>query len=87
MFISFRLDHRGLADLLKHEAMGRAVDTAAQAVAQGARSRLPDATVTVASQVTDRHRATVMVQDRRADGRAELIGAARAAGLQVHEHR
>ncbi|WP_073946527.1 hypothetical protein [Streptomyces kebangsaanensis] len=87
MFIGFRVDHRGLAEILKSERVREAIGQAAERAATSARSQLPSrARVSVQQQITDRQRATVLAAGTGSNNHAELIRAARAAGLEVHEY-
>ncbi|MGW5122964.1 hypothetical protein ACWEQ7_02685 [Streptomyces sp. NPDC004069] len=86
MFLSFRIDHKGLAEVLKSDRVREVIGQAAEQAATSARSQLPSsAEVTVQHQITDRQRATVMAVGTGSNNRTELIRAARAAGLEVHE--
>ncbi|EPD63180.1 hypothetical protein [Streptomyces sp. HGB0020] len=87
MITNFRRNSRGLAEVLKSAEMQAAIGQAGEQVAQQARARLPSRVeVTTQPEVTDRQRVTVLAHGDGQDHAAELIAAARAAGLEVHEH-
>ncbi|MGW7247699.1 hypothetical protein [Streptomyces decoyicus] len=87
MLKSFRLDSRGVREVLKSEGMRAVVDGAAESIAAHARGSVGTAKVVVRSYTTDRGAATVEVQDVRAmswqarDG--ILTRAAGSVGLEV----
>ncbi|MFJ2567875.1 hypothetical protein ACIO02_33915 [Streptomyces sp. NPDC087568] len=87
MFTSFRLDRKGIGEILKSDRMLDAINETAVNVAANARGRLPSkAVVTFRPNITDRQRASVTVTKGDQSTRAALISAARAAGLEVHEN-
>ncbi|MFD5468902.1 hypothetical protein [Streptomyces sp. NPDC127105] len=87
MFTKFKLDRKGIGEILKSDRMLDAVNETAVNVAANVRGRLPaKATVTFRPNITDRQRASVEVKEGDQSTRAALISAARAAGLEVHEY-
>ncbi|MFE6282431.1 hypothetical protein [Streptomyces sp. NPDC057877] len=87
MITNFRRDSRGLAEILKGPEMRAAIAAAADQTAANVRGQVPARVrVTTEHEVTDRQRATVLVAGDGHPHRQELIRAARAAGLEVHEY-
>lgn len=86
---NFKLDHGGIAAVLKSAPVASAVRAIAEQVAGGVRSQKPGTDVVVDSYTTDRAAASVTIRDVRAqlwqvrDG--VLTRAAAAAGLEVTE--
>lgn len=82
-----RLDHAGIAELLKSGPFRDAVHDVASTVADSVRQSHPDADVVVDDYTTDRAASSVTIRDPRAaawqaqDG--VLTRAAAAAGLEV----
>jgi hypothetical protein len=90
--LSLKLDHKGIAALLKSQAFAEAMHRQAEAVAQSVREQLPgDADVVVDDYTTDRRASSVTIRDPRGrlwevrDG--VLSRAAVANGLEVTERR
>ena len=88
MLQSFRLDHRGVREILNGPELRRAVDDVAGAIAAHVRPQVPAGTrVSVHAYTTDRGAASVTIEDVRAmawqarDG--VLTRAAGAVGLEV----
>lgn len=84
--IQFRLDHQGIAQVLKSHGFAAAVKERAEAIAREVRART-DAEVVVDEYTTDRAAASVTIRDMRGrllevrDG--ILTRAAAATGLEV----
>lgn len=80
----FKLDQKGIGEILRGAPMAAAVDAAAQAVASELRARGIDA-VYVDHYVTDRTAAAVSIPSSVGDElkRGRLLDAASAAGLEV----
>ncbi|WP_406157775.1 hypothetical protein [Streptomyces canus] len=88
MLQSFRLDHRGVREILQGPEVRRAVDDVADAIAAHVRPQVPAGTrVSVHGYTTDRGAASVTIEDVRGmawqarDG--ILTRAAGAVGLEV----
>lgn len=85
----FRLDHGGVAEILKSGPVAAVVRALAEQVAGGVRGQKPGAEVVVDSYTTDRAAASVTIRDVRGrrwqvrDG--VLTRAAAQAGLEVTE--
>lgn len=84
-----KLDHSGIAEILKSAPVAAAVREMAEQVANGVRSQKPGAEVVVDSYGTDRAAASVTIRDVRGrvwevrDG--ALTRAASGVGLEVTE--
>lgn len=84
-----RLDHGGIAELLRSAPVAAAVRNLAEEVAGNVRSQKPGAEVVVDAYTTDRAAASVTIRDVRGrvwqvrDG--VLTRAASGAGLEVNE--
>lgn len=89
MLESFRLDTRGVREVLRSPEMAAMVNGVAHRIANNTRGRLPDptATVVVRAYTTDRDAASVTVQDVRAMAwqarEGILTRAAGDAGIEV----
>lgn len=88
MLTSFRLDSRGVREILRGPGVRQVVDGLAGEVAGHVRALLPEAApVEVRGYTTDRGAATIVVADARAMGWQAKDGiltrAAGAAGLEV----
>lgn len=89
MLTDFRLDHAGLAEVLKSGPFVELVAGKASEIATAVSAQQPDAEVVTDSYTTDRAAASVTVKDPRAatwqarDGL--LTRSAAAAGLEVTE--
>ncbi|HET8581768.1 MAG TPA: hypothetical protein VFL65_00840 [Jatrophihabitans sp.] len=88
----FKLDHKGVRELLRSDDYAHAVDEVARQVADAARSRVPaDMPIEVSSYKTDRRAARVTIAHPA--GAAEqakhgaLTAAAAAVGLDVKAKR
>lgn len=87
--VQFRLDRKGIAEILKSPQMRDAMNRAAVQVAANVRSDLPKGEeVKFTPYTTDRRAASVSARGRsvtQAERAAALIRAAQRAGLEVHE--
>lgn len=87
MAVTFRRDSKGLADILKSDAVRDVIHAEAEEVASAVRARQRDVDVVVDDYTTDRAASSVTIRDPLAQEMQArdgiLTAAAAAAGLEV----